>query len=44
MPAPLKRSLAREVARRGGTMNDVAVSILAGRFGVPFEPSGRRGG
>ena len=25
-------------------MNDIAVSILADRFGVPFEPSGRRGG
>jgi myo-inositol-1-phosphate synthase len=44
MPGPLKRALAREVARRQGTMNDVAVSILAERFGVPFEPSGRRGG
>jgi myo-inositol-1-phosphate synthase len=44
MPAPLKRALAREVARRGETMNDVAVSILAERFGVPFQPSGRRGG
>ena len=44
MPAPLKRALAREVARRRGTMNDVAVSILAERFRVPFEPSGRRGG
>ena len=44
MPTPLKRTLAREVARRRGTMNDVAVSILADRFRVPFEPSGRRGG
>jgi myo-inositol-1-phosphate synthase len=44
MPERLKRRLAREVARRQGTMNDVAVSILAERFGVPFEPSGRRGG
>src|SRR5919108_4856563 len=44
MPASLKRALAREVARRRGTMNDVAVSILAERFGVEFEPSGRRGG
>jgi myo-inositol-1-phosphate synthase len=25
-------------------MNDVAVAILAERFGVPFEPSGRRSG
>jgi myo-inositol-1-phosphate synthase len=44
MPSSLKRSLAREVARRRSTMNDVAVSILAERFGVDFEPSGRRGG
>src|SRR5919109_5591012 len=43
MPPPLKRALAREVVRRRGTMNDVAVSILAERFGVRFEPSGRRG-
>src|SRR5688572_4955229 len=35
MPAPLKRALAREVARRHGTMNDVAVSILAERFREP---------
>jgi myo-inositol-1-phosphate synthase len=44
MPSSLKRALAREVSRRRGTMNDVAVSILAERFGVEFEPSGRRGG
>src|SRR5918994_2937921 len=44
MPSALKRALAREVSRRQGTMNDVAVSILAERFGVEFEPSGRRGG
>lgn len=44
MPGRLKRALAREVGRRQGTMNDVAVSILAERFGVAFEPSGRRGG
>ncbi len=44
MPAEVKRALAREVGRRGGTMNDVAVSILAEHFGVGFEPSGRRGG
>ncbi|HEY7562227.1 MAG TPA: toxin-antitoxin system HicB family antitoxin, partial [Gaiellaceae bacterium] len=43
MPAPLKRALAREVARRHETMNDVAVGLLAVRFDVPFEPSGRRG-
>ncbi len=43
LPAPLKRRLAREVTRRGAALNDVAVEILAGRFGVPFRPSGRKG-
>src|SRR5919106_438559 len=43
MPAALKSALAREVARRGSTLNDIAVQILADRFGVPFEPSGRKG-
>ena len=43
LPAPLKRRLAREVERRDAALNDVAVAILAGRFGVPFRPSGRKG-
>jgi myo-inositol-1-phosphate synthase len=43
MPADLKRSLALEVERRGMSLNDVAVTILASRFGVSFTPSGRRG-
>src|SRR5271154_455643 len=43
MPPDLKRRLAGEVARRKTSLNDLAVSILASRFGVPFEPSGRRG-
>src|SRR5215210_3329377 len=43
MPAALKRRLAREVEARGTNLNDVAVGILASRFGVSFEPSGRRG-
>jgi myo-inositol-1-phosphate synthase len=43
MPPALKQALAREVRRRGGTMNDVAVELLATRFGVAFEPSGRKG-
>ena len=43
MPPGLKRRLAGEVERRRASLNDVAVSILASRFGVPFEPSGRRG-
>ena len=43
MPSQLKRALAYEVRRRESTMNDVAVEILAGRFDVPFAPSGRKG-
>jgi myo-inositol-1-phosphate synthase len=43
MPAELKRRLAGEVEARGGNLNDVAVGILASRFAVPFEESGRRG-
>ena len=42
MPTTLKRRLAREVARRESTLNDVAVEILAAEFGVEFMPSGRR--
>ncbi|MEO5575776.1 MAG: hypothetical protein ABIR67_09205, partial [Gaiellaceae bacterium] len=42
MPAALKRALVREVARRESNLNDVAVALLAERFGVPFSPSGRR--
>jgi myo-inositol-1-phosphate synthase len=43
MPAELKQRLAEEVAARGTNLNDVAVGILASRFAVPFEGSGRRG-
>jgi len=43
MPPDLKRRLAAEVERRKTSLNDIAVAILASRFGVPFEPSGRRG-
>jgi myo-inositol-1-phosphate synthase len=43
MPADLKRRLAQEVERRGASLNDVAVAILASRFAVSFQPSGRRG-
>src|SRR5271168_5038472 len=43
MPPDLKRRLAVAVEERRASLNDVAVSILASRFGVPFEPSGRRG-
>jgi len=33
MPAALKERLAREVAARGSNLNDVAVEILASRYG-----------
>ena len=42
MPGSLKRALVREVARRESNLNDVAVALLAERFGIPFSPSGRR--
>jgi myo-inositol-1-phosphate synthase len=44
MPAELKRRLVREAEARRGNLNDVAVEILASRFAVPFQGSGRRGG
>ena len=43
MPSGLKRGLAEEVRRTGRSLNDVAVGILASRFAVSFEPSGRPG-
>jgi len=43
MPARLKRLLSDEVTSSGRSLNDVAVGILASRFAVPFEPSGRAG-
>jgi myo-inositol-1-phosphate synthase len=42
VPPGLKRRLAREVARGGKSMNDLAVGILGRRFGVEVEESGRR--
>ncbi len=42
MPGSLKRALVREVARRDSNLNDVAVALLAERFGISFTPSGRR--
>ena len=42
MPPSLKGALVREVARRGGNLNDVATGILAERFGVAYRPTGRR--
>ena len=43
LPRELKRQLAVEVTRRGSNLNDVAVGLLASRFAVAFEPSGRTG-
>jgi myo-inositol-1-phosphate synthase len=43
MPAELKRLLTEEVGRSGRSLNDVAVGLLASRFGVSFDPSGRPG-
>ena len=43
MPRELKQLLAGEVRRTGRSLNDVAVGILASRFAVSFEPSGRPG-
>jgi myo-inositol-1-phosphate synthase len=43
LPAELKRRLAAEVESRAANLNDVAVGILASRFAVPFQPTGRRG-
>jgi myo-inositol-1-phosphate synthase len=42
MPESLKGALVREVARRGGNLNDVATGILAERFGFPYTPTGRK--
>jgi myo-inositol-1-phosphate synthase len=44
MPADLKRDLAREVEATQANLNDLAVGILASRFAVPFESSGRKSG
>ena len=43
MPGELKRLLSDEVRRSGHSLNDVAVGILASRFAVSFDPSGRAG-
>ena len=41
VPPALKRRLAREVARGGKSMNDLAVGILGSHFGVEVAESGR---
>ncbi len=42
MPPSLKKALVRETARRGTSLNDVAVGILAAELGVTYRPTGRR--
>jgi myo-inositol-1-phosphate synthase len=42
MPAQLKRRLVHETEARARNLNDIAVGILADRFGVPYDGSGRR--
>ena len=42
MPAQLKRRLVHETEARASNVNDVAVGILAGRFDMPYDGSGRR--
>ena len=43
MPAELKRRLTAEVEARASNLNDIAVEILAARYGIAFEPTGRKG-
>jgi myo-inositol-1-phosphate synthase len=42
MPTHLKGALVRETARRGVSLNDVAVSLLADAFGARYVPTGRK--
>ena len=41
-PSSLKEALVRETARRGASLNDVAVGILADAFDVAYVPTNRR--
>jgi myo-inositol-1-phosphate synthase len=38
----LKGALVRETARRGASLNDVAVGLLADAFAIPYRPTGRK--
>ncbi len=42
VPASLKGALVRETARRGVSLNDVAVGMLAEHLGVAYRPTGRK--
>src|SRR5262249_5263875 len=41
-PSSLKQALVRETARRGASLNDVTVGLLADSFGVSYQPTGRK--
>lgn len=41
IPSALRAELIAEAERTGTNMNDVAVQILADRFGMSFKPSGK---
>jgi myo-inositol-1-phosphate synthase len=41
-PSSLKGALVRETARRGVSLNDVAVGLLADSFGISYTPTGRK--
>jgi hypothetical protein len=41
--AEVKEALSADSAERGVNLNDIAVGILASRFGVAFHGTGRRG-
>src|SRR3954452_3895082 len=43
LPPRVKRALVRAVDQRGTSINDFVVALLADRYGIPFQGSGRRG-
>lgn len=43
LPPAMKRKVVARAKRDGSNMNDVVVGILAARFRVEYEPSGRSG-
>lgn len=44
VPSHLKTKIAQRCAEKGESMNDLVVGILAEKFGVRFEKTGRGGG
>ena len=41
-PSSFKAALVRETARRGLSLNDVAVGLVAANLGISYQPTGRR--